>query len=162
MEWANFVTYGGSPERRDKSRKRKKKRYAEDDDYRQRQIDAAKARYQRTKPKPRGRKPRGPNKPKPHFLADGRLISLLSAGAAAEAVGISKRTLISYEDKEVIPLNRLMDAQGRRWYPDEFIEFLKPLLAHQSDLREPLWRLKKRVQLAWQATTSIPVLTENP
>lgn len=162
MEWANFIAYGGSPEERDKARKRKKKRYEENDDYRQRQIDNAKARYQRTKPKPVGRKPRGPNKPKPHFLPDGRLISLLSAGAAAKAIGISKRTLISYEEKEVIPTNRLMDDRGRRWYPDEFIEFLKPILEHQSDLREPLWRLKQRVQLAWQDAHNIPVLTETP
>lgn len=55
-----------------------------------------------------------------------------------------------------------MDQLGRRWFPEAFIEFLKPLLVDQRLRKDPLWRLKGRVEAAWTQplTAGIPRLPE--
>lgn len=164
-DFAKLVHYGGSPEKRDKERKRKRDRYAEDEEYRQRKIEAAKRRYHakkktKTKTKPSGR---GFNKPKPWMLADGTLTTLVSSGEAASICNLSSRTLAIYEKKGIIPINRILDDCGRRWYPKPFVIWLSELLGQQTNKREPHWKLKRRVERAWQdARAQLPVVLEEP
>lgn len=162
-EWANFIAYGGSPEKRDKERKRKRDRYANDEDHREKVKAKAKARYgaKRKNQIKRLRKARGRNKPKAWMCPKGKHILLMGLGATADACNLSKKTFLSYEEREVIPINRVIDEQGRRWYPREFVEFLKPLLEKQSIRREPLWKLTRRVEQAWnKEKLSIPLIKE--
>jgi hypothetical protein len=163
-DFAQFIAYGGSVEKRDKERKRKRDRYAEDPAYRMRKIEEAKRRYaERTAQTPKKRGKRGRNKPRPWVMPDGRIITLISVGAAADLCKLSKRTLINYETGGIIPTNRLIDQRGRRWYPKQFAEWLSELLSSQSEKREPLRTLKRRVERAWQqAQATMPVLKEQP
>jgi hypothetical protein len=161
-EFAQFISYGGSPKRREQQLRRKKKRYHEDDEHREKKKAASRARY--TPVAKRVKRRRGRNKPRPWTLPDGRIILLIGLGQAADALSVSKQTLRGYEDREVIPVNRLVDSRGRRWYSQEFIEFLAPLLKDQSKLREPLWCLRSRVEQAWTKALEaggIPLLQES-
>lgn len=163
-DFAEFIAYGGDPEKRDKERKRKRDRYANDPELRAKKIAAAKARYEKRKKRIKTlRKARGRNKPRPYMMPDGRMTILLSLGAAADECGVAKKTLISYEEREIIPINRLIDDNHRRWYPREFVAFLKPLLEGQSSRRDPLWKLKSRVEHAWDEAQDgkIPILKES-
>ena len=166
-DWANFIAYGGSPEKRDKERKRKRDRYAADAEFREKKKADAKAQYEKRKKRMKrlrkAVKRRGRNKPRPYALPDGRMTMLLSLGDAADECGVSKKTLITYDTQEIIPTNRLIDTRHRRWYPREFIAFLKPLLEGQSSRRDPLWRLKQRVEQAWDEAQDgeIPILKES-
>jgi hypothetical protein len=162
-EWSQFIAYGGSPEKRDKERKRKRDKYANDPEHREKKKAEARARYaaKRRDRIQKLRRARGRNKPKPYILPNGKTTLLIGLGATADACGISKKTLVAYEERGVIPINRLIDVNSRRWYPKEFVAFLKPLLENQSSQREPLWRLKRRVERAWQeAEGTIPILKE--
>ena len=167
---AHLVCYEGSPEKRDKERARKRKKYAADPELRQRKIAAAKARYRKQRqhgwagdggPPPKTHLVRGRNKPRPWVMPDGRIITVVSAGEAADTCGVSKRTFVNYETRGVIPANRLMDERGRRWYPESFVSWLAVLLKNQSERREPLWRLRRRVERAWlDVRAHIPRLQE--
>jgi len=172
-DFTKLQCYGGSPEKRDKERERKRRRYAEDPELRRRKIDSAKSRYQKQKhigwagdagppPKKVGRRIGGRNKSRPWILPNGRVINLVGVGEAADICCVSKRTLINYETKGVIPCNRLKDERGRRWYPKVFAEWLSSLLKDQSETREPLWRLRRRVETAWrEVQQTMPVLEES-
>lgn len=104
------------------------------------------------------RRHRGPNKPIVRWLS-GEDVTLLGAGMTADEVGISKRALARYHEHGVIPDNFWEDEIGRRWYPKEYVEFLRPLLAEQRIRREPLWRLQARVEREWQrARNNIPLV----
>lgn len=107
------------------------------------------------------RRTRGCNKPR-EFVIDGEPMKLIGLGQACSQLGVSKKTLRRYEDEEVIPLNHHFDDQGRRWYGPKFVAFLAPLLRGQAKKREPLWRLRTRVEQAWREareTGLIPILS---
>jgi len=106
------------------------------------------------------RKTRGHNKPR-DFVIDGATVTLVGLGQACDQLGVSKKALRRYETEDVVPTNHLFDEQGRRWYHPKFIEFLAPLLVEQAKKREPLWKLRTRVEQAWQAAVGegrIPIL----
>lgn len=158
-EFVSLVSYGGNAELRERILKQKRERYAKDQKHREAKQKAAKGRYKPVK-KPSARK-RGRNKDKVHLLPDGRLIVLVGLGSLADLCGVSKQAICRYEKRRTIPINRIVDAAGRRWYPKPFAEWLAPLLQRQSAKREPLWRLKRRVEQAWQeARGQIPLLEE--
>jgi len=158
-EFVSFVSYSGDAERRERVLRQKRLRYRNDLAHRSAKQEAAKARYKPVQ-KPVERK-RGRNKPRVHALPSGRLVLLLGLGELADLCGLSKQVICRYEKAGVIPLNRIVDGAGRRWYPKPFAEWLASLLQNQSRLREPLWRLKRRVEQAWsKAGENIPVLKE--
>ena len=160
-QFVSLVSYGGDAERRERILKQKRDRYKKDEEHRAAKLAKSNSRYKKVK-KPSGRK-RGRNKPKVHALPNGKLILLLGLGQAADLCGVSKQTFRRYETQSVIPLNRLVDAVGRRWYPKPFVEWLVPLLQRQSAQREPLWCLKRRVEQAWAEDKGpIPILEEQP
>ena len=157
-DWAQFVSYD-SAEARQRALERKRKRYKTDEEYRESKRASARARY-----KPKGRKERsgrGRNRPRP-YPYEGRVILLVGLGQLSDATGVSKSTLRRYEEKEIIPINRIIDARGRRWYPKEFVTWLAPLLLGQAQKREPHWRLRTRVEREWKKALAkgMPVLKE--
>lgn len=157
-DWAQFISYD-SAEERQRALARKRRRYRTDDAYRKAKQAASRARY-----KPKGRKKRsgrGRNKPRP-YPYQGRVILLVGLGQFSDETGVSKATLRRYEDKGIIPINRIIDERGRRWYPKEFVNWLAPLLIGQSQKREPHWSLKARVEREWGKALAegMPVLKE--
>jgi len=92
-------------------------------------------------------------------------MTLIGLGQACEQLGVSKKALRRYENEGIVPVNHHFDDKGRRWYHPHFVDFLAPLLSEQAKKREPLWRLKTRVEQAWQeaqATGQIPLLCQDP
>lgn len=136
----------------------RKKKYHENAEVKKAKQEASRSRYQ-----PKGRTGRGPNKSKT-IEHEGATVVLIGLGEAARRLGITKTTLRAYDEQRIIPRNRVTDDRAprsvRRWYPEAFIEFLKPLLVDQGRRREPLWSLKRRVEDAWTAAIGIPKLPE--
>lgn len=146
-ERAQFISYGG-PERREEILAAKRKRYREDEAYRKAIRDRSRASYQA---KSSGRRPRrGRNRPKPYMWPDGKLTVLIGLGQLADMCGVTKQAIKRYEERGVIPINRLIDHRKRRWYPLEFASFLVPFFQDQAKRRIPLLRLSLRVEQAWQ------------
>jgi len=149
-------------EKAERQRMQKKRRYRDDAEFAERVRGAARSRYV-PKESPSERK-RGRNKSRAQPIGD-QLVVCLGLGEAADRLGIHKTTLNRYEDRGVIPLNRLIDSRQRRWYPEAFVEFLAPIFKRQSDLREPLWRLRLEVERAWKEALEageIPVVEPQP
>lgn len=146
--------------RREKDRQRKNKRYAEDSEFREKVKARARAQYTPVPEHARSSRTRGRNKPRA-LPVGGQLCVCISAGEAADLLGVHKTTLRGYDDRGVIPQNRLVDSRGRRWYPKVFVELLVPIFRSQSEERRPLWRLRREVQRAWTqalAEGSCPVI----
>ena len=159
-QFVSLVSYGGDAGRRERILKQKRERYQRDLAHRAAKQAEAKARYKPVRT-PSGRK-RGRNKDRVTYV-EGKAIILVGLGSLADLCGVSKTAINRYEKRGVIPLNRLVDSSGRRWYPKPFAEWLAVQLKNQSKKREPLWRLKGRVEQAWQeARATIPVLEETP
>ena len=152
-EFAQFISYGGSAERREQSLARKNARYHRDQEHREAKKAAARGRYKPVKQPKVGQ--RGRNKPRP-LLYEGEVILLVSFGVLSDETGLSKAALRRYEKSGVIPSNHMVDPRGRRWYPKPFVEFLGELLRGQAARREPLRVLKKRVEQAWGIARSHP------
>jgi len=105
--------------------------------------------------------PRGRNKPRVFLVGDDE-VTLVGLGCVCDAVGISKKAFRGYEEVGAVPINRVIDEKGRRWYHPKFVEFLVPLLEGQSERRDPLWKLKARVEQAWAVALeagNVPLLT---
>jgi len=100
-------------------------------------------------PKRKPKVPRGRNQPRT-IEVDGSPVLVCGIGHAADAWNLSKKTIRAYEDAEVIPLNRVIDKLGRRWYPVAFVALLKPVLENQRTKRLPRWKLKDWVERVWK------------
>lgn len=145
--------------RRRRQREQKRRRYRDDEDYRERVKARARARYA-PKSGVAKKRPRGWNKPRA-IPINGRLVRCLSLGHAASILGVARSALRRYDQRRVIPPNRLVDSRGRRWYPEAFVMAIAPIFREQRRLREPLWRLRERVERVWRAARdegSIPVV----
>jgi hypothetical protein len=152
-EFSRFVQFWNKNGPRINEERRTK--YATDAERREAQRKAAKERYV-----PKGPNRRGPNKPKTIIVGD-VTATVIGLGEAARRLGMTKGTLRGYDDRGVIPANSHVDSEGRRWYPEAYVDFLAPLLADQGRRREPLWRLKARVEDAWKAAApTIPRLPQ--
>jgi len=143
------MAYWQDPNARRRVLDARRKRYHEDPEFRAAEIERVK-RSRKSKVKPRGRKRGSPNKPKEVEIA-GRRVVLVGLGEAALRIGVSKSVLRTYDDQGVIPRNRVIDGLGRRWYPENYIEWLKPFLKDQSRKREPHWAIQSRIEHAWPA-----------
>lgn len=146
-EITRFMSYWQDPNARRRVLDARRKRYHEDPEFRASEIERVK-RGRKSKAKPRGRKRGSPNKPKEVEIA-GRRVVLVGLGEAAQRIGVSKSVLRTYDDQGIIPRNREIDGLGRRWYPEDFVEWLKPFLKDQSRKREPHWALQSRIEHAW-------------
>jgi hypothetical protein len=123
---------------------KRRKRYANDEEYAESIKESVRRR----------RKEKGPSERKRSFNRDkvivinGVSVTLLSSGKAANMIGVSPRTLVNWEKKGYIPLNRAKDSLGRRWYPAEFVVFLVQQSATRPGGRLDEWA--ERVKEAWQ------------
>jgi hypothetical protein len=143
-EWAHFISA-------ELAKKRKRKRYRNDQAHREVVKGRARSRYEPKKAPVR--KPRGRNKPRVIPVGDAFVV-FVGLGQLADACGLSKQVIRRYEERGVIPINRLTDERGRRWYPMQFVEFLAPLLQGQTKRKELLRSLRSRVEQAWTEATS--------
>lgn len=155
-DFSRFIQrWNGRPDFRKRVLDGQKEKYHTDDAVKEAKRRAARERYVPTGVKPHRR----PNRPRV-IAVDGVDIVLLGLGESANRLGVTKQTLRVYDETHIIPRNRIVDGQKRRWYPEPFIEFLKPLLAEQGRRRLPLWRLKQEVEGAWAKAEGIPRLSE--
>jgi len=157
-DMSRFVQFWqNNPDRRDEINRARREKYQRDAEHREKVKDAAKSRYTPTVGK--GRPKGAANRPRHAKIGD-QLVLVLGLGAAAERLGLTKATLRNYDDKGIIPRNRTVDGLNRRWFPEAFIEFLKPIFADQRRRKDPLWRLKVRVETAWREAVGVPRFPE--
>lgn len=120
-------------------------RYARDDGYKKRIIESVR----------RQREARGPSDRKRSFNRDkiviinGVSVNLYSRGKTAHLVGVSPRTLESWEKKDLIPINKTKDRLGRSWYPAEFVMFLAELAVSRSKHKLSEW--SSQVKDSWRS-----------
>lgn len=151
---SRFVQYYSDPLVREKIQYQRKCRYHEDPQARAEQLARVKAR--RAKKEPTEPKKRAVNHRRV-FEIDGFSVIMVSLGDAAKQVSLSKKGFRTLDDEGVIPVNRLTDRLGRRWYPSDFVEWLVPLLCDQGKKREPRWLLRERVEQAWKTSTATKI-----
>jgi DNA-binding transcriptional regulator YiaG len=123
---------------------KRRERYANDEDYAESIKEAVRRRRQEKGP---SKRKRSYNRDKV-IVINGVSVTLLSSGKAAGLIGVSSRTLVNWEKKGYIPLNRAKDTLGRRWYPSEFVMFLAQQSAKRPGGRLNEW--SERVKEAWQ------------
>lgn len=143
----------------EKALSKRRERYANDPEYREKIKDAVRKRREASKPS--GQK-RSFNRDKV-VVINGVGVLLMSSGKAADAIGVSPRTLGLWEKKGVIPVNRAKDSLGRKWYPASFVGFLAEHAAHRKEHRCDEW--SRRVKEAWQmhqlSNHPIPIVGEH-
>ena len=91
-------------------------------------------------------------------------IQVWSVGVTASFLNIHKRTLTSLESKGSIPINRSVDDNGRRWWPELYVKWLQPYFILRQSGRLTAQEFSNRVWNDWKAelkTGKIPVLYED-
>lgn len=78
------------------------------------------------------RRGRGPCRPKV-FSFDGRDVPLYTIGVLLQRTGLSRRTLLLWEEKKIIPRGWHIDELDRRWYPEEYIQFMETIANMRAD-----------------------------
>jgi len=136
---------------------RRKKRYRESEEFRQRQLkhtaDWREKQRRDKQPKKRTPKPR-------NFQIDGSQVECWSAGRTADFLGVDKKTVTNLEKNGTIPTNHVVAPNRRRWWPAEFVQWLKPFF----DVRKggiSAQELHRRVWIGWseeQVRGVIPVV----
>jgi hypothetical protein len=122
----------------------RRKRYRDDPAYREAVVARVKARYES-----KGFAPRGCNKPRTITTLDGRLVIVIGLGAVSGLLGVSKKAVRRYMAEGIIePV--VIDDLGRKWFSKADAEVVAALVSGQSKRREPIWRLKRRVEQARQ------------
>lgn len=137
--------------------RRRKKRYRENEEFRTRQLQhTADWREKKRQDKhPRKRTP----KPK-DFQINGTQVECWSAGRTADFLGVDKKTVTNLEKNGTIPTNHVVALNRRRWWPVEFVRWLKPFFdARKSGTSAQ--ELHRRVWIGWseeQVRGVIPVI----
>ena len=103
--------------------RRRRKKYANDDDAREKQL-AHNAAWREKQKKRKTSKKRTPQ-PKTFTIND-QPVECWSIGRTAEFLGVSKQTVPNLEDTSTIPTNHYVCPSRRRWWPAEFIRWIKP------------------------------------
>ncbi len=112
-----------NPDKSEKIKDRRRKRYAEDPIHAERERERKRKAYAEKK---RQEASPGPRLPKPKLIwHEERMVEVWSVGRVAAHLEVHKRTISSLEARRAIPTNRTVDSIGRRWWPAEFVEWLK-------------------------------------
>lgn len=141
---------------------KRRKRYRQDAVYRKQILDSAKKRrdeQETPKKKVKSTEKRAPGKrgfprPKVVMLNDEQVV-LQSFGFMRAKTGLHKLTLTKWLEEGVLPECSLTDDQGRRWYPEQFVEFVRRVVQIREDERETggkwwfLENFKMLVQAEW-------------
>jgi len=165
MHTSRFIQWReANPEGYEALLRRRRESYRTDEERRRRQLKhnanyrkkmrrkkAAEAR----KGKPRQRKPK-------YFTINGEQVKCWSVGRTAAYLGINKRTITALENEGRIPLNRFVDQNNHRWWPVEFVRWLKPFFDARKEgvsARE----FHRRVWIDWSEEQSrgvVPVVKD--
>lgn len=139
--------------------RKRQDRYANDPEYRDSIKESVRKRRAN---EPKSNRTRSFNRDRIITLGD-KHVTLWSSGKCAYFIGIARRTLTSWENKQVIPVDRLTDSLGRRWYPSAYVLFIAEMFAK----REPKEKLNDwaiRVKEEWDkrqlGVHRIPVVNE--
>lgn len=127
--------------------RKRQERYASDEKYREAVKERARLRRKNT---PKSDRKRSFNKDRVIYV-DGSPVVLWSVGKAAAAIGVSKSTLASWERKSIIPINRMVDDIGRRWYPQEFVMFMAEAVNERENKKGRLDAWSRRVKSKWKS-----------
>ena len=147
-----------NPDKAGEIKRRRRVAYAEDPLIRE-HAKVAKAAYRRRK-RARGGIPRRPKL----FPFRGQMIEIWSVGVTADFLGVHKRTLCLLEQKKRIPINHLVDEAGHRWWPAEFIRWLRPLFDLRHTKSISAQEFSRRVSEEWKSEIQlgqIPVLEDH-
>lgn len=134
-----------NPDKAEEIRSRRREKYANNTKVRDKELERKRKDYLRSKTSSTKRFP----KPKLHWFKD-RLIELWSVGATAEFLGVHKRTLSGLELKGTIPKNRLVDDNGRRWWPETYVKWLKPYFSERQTEKLTAQEFSLRVWNDWK------------
>ncbi|RLC75197.1 MAG: hypothetical protein DRJ03_30625, partial [Chloroflexi bacterium] len=132
-----------NPDRAEAIKKKRRDKYNSDEAFRARVLDRKRiARAKKKKGQKRFPKPRV-------FHHKGEDIVTWSVGRVAAFLGVHKRTISNLEAKGTIPINRVVDNNGRRWWPKGYIEWLSPFfdLKNSGDLTSRMF--SRRVWKEW-------------
>lgn len=145
--------------------RRRRERYADDEAYRQSQLQhTAEWREKQRKDKSKKQKRRilGKRTPKPKFfLVDDHQIECWSAGRTAEFLEVDKKTITNLEQSGTIPTNRIVADNRHRWWPANFVRWLKPYF-EQRKSEISAQEFHRRVWIGWseeQVRGIIPVVS---
>ena len=132
--------WDNNPDKAEEIRRRRRERYAENAESerrRKRKERARKSSVVKRYPRPR------------LFTHNGELVEAWSVGRVADYWGIHKRTNSSLESREAIPINKFIDENKRRWWPVDFVEWLKPYFDLRSSKKITPREFTKRVWNDW-------------
>jgi len=143
--------------------RRRRERYAESNAYRSRQLShTADWRSKQKTAKKKKKKPPRKRTPKPKmFRVDDIQVECWSAGRTAEFLDVDKKTITNLEHAGTIPTNHLVTANGRRWWPAEFVAWLRQFFEERK-LGIPAQEFHRRVWIGWseeQVRGIIPVVS---
>lgn len=101
--------------------------------------------------------------PKPRLMdINGEMIELWSIGRVADYLGLAKRTLANYEARNMIPVNRRTDSNGRRWWPAPYVKWIKPMVDSRLSGEISAQEFSERVWEGWQtAKFHLPIVSED-
>ena len=139
--------------------RRRRERYAESEAYRTRQLQhtAEWRGKQKTKEKPPSKRT-----PKPKmFRVNDIQVECWSAGRTADFLNVVKKTITNLEKAGTIPTNHLVAANGRRWWPAEFVIWLSRFFEERKS-GIPAEEFHRRVWIGWseeQVRGIIPVVS---
>jgi len=134
-------------EHRDKLSEKRKEKYASDPQHREKIKESSRDWYDENKPESVGpRRGRGFNRPRV-LNVDGEQLLCHCAGEVARRIGIGVQTLSDWERDGIVPPATARDDLKRRWYSEDYIEFLtmcvetiRPECSRLSVFKDKVWR----------------------
>jgi len=134
----------------------RKTRYATDEDYRERIKESVKRSKDRRKKVVERREKRSqPSSrlPRPRTMTwEDSTIALVSFGTLLQESGLTKLTLNKWLRDQVLPPCVVVDDRKHRWYPTQYIRFVKDMVVLREDLRlegGKNWFLSHFKKIAW-------------
>jgi len=127
--------------------RRRRKRYQENEDYRSRQLQHTAEWREKQKKASKKASVKRPLKPK-MFEVCGHQVECWSAGRVAAFLGVDKKTVVNLEDNGSIPINHIIAANRRRWWPARFVQWLKPFF-DQRKSGISAQEFHRRVWIGW-------------
>jgi len=167
MNNSRFIQWRQSnPSAYDELLARRREKYANSEEAREKQLrhNANWRKKQKQKKATKERKAR-PRQRKPKIIEiDDVPVAFWSVGRVADFLGLHKRTLAVLEQTGTIPINRFKDKNGHRWWPVDFVYWLKPYFdARYGKEGISAREFHRRVWTGWseeQARGVIPVIRE--
>ena len=159
MNESRFVRWWqDNPEKAEAIKKRRRDKYAADKEFQESERRRKREAYAKQN------NPTGSRLPKPKvYFYKNMVIELWSVGTIAKFLGIHKRTISGLESRGAIPTNRLVDDNGRRWWPADYAQWLKPYFALRQTGSLSAQEFSERVWNDWKTELErglIPVLCE--